>query len=63
MLPQHLKQIRVLMLNEKENLERMLFRLEQGNSSFVHKSNMFSSNSTYFMYRFKERTIFKENQY
>ncbi|XP_032420985.1 glycogen debranching enzyme isoform X2 [Xiphophorus hellerii] len=30
MLPQHLKQIRVLMLNEKENLERTLFRLEQG---------------------------------
>ncbi|KAK9523633.1 hypothetical protein VZT92_018197 [Zoarces viviparus] len=30
MLPQHLKQIRVLMLNDKENLERTLFRLEQG---------------------------------
>uniref|UniRef100_A0AAV2JTZ0 Glycogen debranching enzyme n=1 Tax=Knipowitschia caucasica TaxID=637954 RepID=A0AAV2JTZ0_KNICA len=30
MLPQHLKQIRVLMLHEKENLERTLFRLEQG---------------------------------
>ncbi|XP_023190606.1 glycogen debranching enzyme isoform X1 [Xiphophorus maculatus] len=30
MLPQHLKQIRVLMLNGKENLERTLFRLEQG---------------------------------
>ncbi|XP_028328469.1 glycogen debranching enzyme isoform X1 [Gouania willdenowi] len=30
MLPQHLKQIRVLMLNHKENLERMLYRLEQG---------------------------------
>uniref|UniRef100_A0A3Q3IKW1 Glycogen debranching enzyme n=1 Tax=Monopterus albus TaxID=43700 RepID=A0A3Q3IKW1_MONAL len=30
MLPQHVKQIRVLMLNEKENLERTLFRLEQG---------------------------------
>ncbi|XP_033960867.1 glycogen debranching enzyme isoform X2 [Pseudochaenichthys georgianus] len=30
MLLQHLKQIRVLMLNEKENLERTLFRLEQG---------------------------------
>ncbi|CAN9502909.1 unnamed protein product [Ophioblennius macclurei] len=30
MLPQHLKQIRVLVLNEKENLERTLFRLEQG---------------------------------
>ena len=34
MLPQHLKQIRVLMLNDKENLERTLFRLEQGNASF-----------------------------
>ncbi|XP_042284630.1 glycogen debranching enzyme-like isoform X1 [Thunnus maccoyii] len=30
MLPQHLKQIRVLVLNEKENLERTLFRLDQG---------------------------------
>ncbi|XP_059200245.1 glycogen debranching enzyme [Centropristis striata] len=30
MLPQHLKQIRVLMVNDKENLERTLFRLEQG---------------------------------
>nr|XP_033506767.1 amylo-alpha-1, 6-glucosidase, 4-alpha-glucanotransferase a isoform X1 [Epinephelus lanceolatus] len=30
MLPHHLKQIRVLMLNDKENLERTLFRLEQG---------------------------------
>lgn len=30
MLPQHLKQIRVLMLNDKENLQRTLFRLEQG---------------------------------
>ncbi|XP_026006113.1 glycogen debranching enzyme isoform X3 [Astatotilapia calliptera] len=30
MLPQHLKQIRVLMLNDKQNLERTLFRLEQG---------------------------------
>ncbi|KAM9718545.1 glycogen debranching enzyme isoform 2-T2 [Menidia menidia] len=30
MLPQHLKQIRVLMLNDSENLERTLFRLEQG---------------------------------
>ncbi|XP_038574852.1 glycogen debranching enzyme isoform X2 [Micropterus salmoides] len=30
MLPQHLKQIRVLMLNDKENLQRNLFRLEQG---------------------------------
>ncbi|KAM8838506.1 glycogen debranching enzyme isoform 2-T4 [Synchiropus picturatus] len=30
MLPQHLRQIRVLMLNEKENLERTLFRLDQG---------------------------------
>ncbi|XP_060940670.1 glycogen debranching enzyme [Limanda limanda] len=30
MLPQHLKQIRVLMLNDKENSERSLFRLEQG---------------------------------
>nr|XP_040027810.1 glycogen debranching enzyme-like [Gasterosteus aculeatus aculeatus] len=30
MLPQHLKQIRVLMLNDKENSERTLFRLEQG---------------------------------
>ncbi|XP_028282971.1 glycogen debranching enzyme isoform X1 [Parambassis ranga] len=30
MLPQHLKQIRVLMLNEKEDLDRTLFRLEQG---------------------------------
>uniref|UniRef100_A0A3P9IX22 Glycogen debranching enzyme n=1 Tax=Oryzias latipes TaxID=8090 RepID=A0A3P9IX22_ORYLA len=30
MLPQHLKQIRVLMLNDKDNLERTLFRLEQG---------------------------------
>ncbi|XP_030607338.1 glycogen debranching enzyme isoform X2 [Archocentrus centrarchus] len=30
MLPQHLKQIRVLMLNKKENLERTLLRLEQG---------------------------------
>ncbi|XP_017292357.1 glycogen debranching enzyme isoform X2 [Kryptolebias marmoratus] len=30
MLPQHLKQIRVLMLNNKESLERTLFRLEQG---------------------------------
>ncbi|XP_068196726.1 glycogen debranching enzyme isoform X1 [Antennarius striatus] len=30
MLPQHLKQIRVLMLNDMENLERTLFRLEQG---------------------------------
>uniref|UniRef100_A0A3Q3M1M7 Glycogen debranching enzyme n=1 Tax=Mastacembelus armatus TaxID=205130 RepID=A0A3Q3M1M7_9TELE len=30
MLPQHLKQIRVLMLNDKENLGRTLFRLEQG---------------------------------
>ncbi|XP_071384388.1 glycogen debranching enzyme-like, partial [Centroberyx affinis] len=30
MLPQHLKQIRVLMLNDKENLERTLFRLDQG---------------------------------
>uniref|UniRef100_A0A4W6G5M0 Glycogen debranching enzyme n=1 Tax=Lates calcarifer TaxID=8187 RepID=A0A4W6G5M0_LATCA len=30
MLPQHLKQIRVLMLNNQENLERTLFRLEQG---------------------------------
>ncbi|XP_058498944.1 glycogen debranching enzyme isoform X2 [Solea solea] len=30
MLPQHLKQIRVLMLNDQENLERILFRLEQG---------------------------------
>ncbi|XP_035027482.1 glycogen debranching enzyme isoform X3 [Hippoglossus stenolepis] len=30
MLPQHLKQIRVLMLNDKENSERALFRLEQG---------------------------------
>ncbi|KAF7653347.1 hypothetical protein LDENG_00084160 [Lucifuga dentata] len=30
MLPQHLKQIRVLLLNDKENLERTLFRLEQG---------------------------------
>lgn len=30
MLPQHLKQIRVLMMNDKENLERSLFRLEQG---------------------------------
>ncbi|XP_037537913.1 glycogen debranching enzyme [Nematolebias whitei] len=29
MLPQHLKQIRVLMLNNKESLERTLFRLEQ----------------------------------
>lgn len=33
MLPQHLKQIRVLMLNDKENLQRTLFRLEQGNAS------------------------------
>ncbi|KAF7223093.1 glycogen debranching enzyme isoform X2 [Nothobranchius furzeri] len=30
MLPEHLKQIRVLMLNNEENLERTLFRLEQG---------------------------------
>ncbi|XP_056452233.1 glycogen debranching enzyme isoform X2 [Gadus chalcogrammus] len=30
MLPQHLKQIRVLQLNNQENLERTLFRLEQG---------------------------------
>ncbi|XP_024124713.1 glycogen debranching enzyme isoform X1 [Oryzias melastigma] len=30
MLPQHLKQIRVLMLNDNDNLERTLFRLEQG---------------------------------
>ncbi|XP_072219597.1 glycogen debranching enzyme isoform X2 [Leuresthes tenuis] len=30
MLPQHLKQIRVLMLNDKENLDQTLFRLEQG---------------------------------
>ncbi|KAM6918647.1 glycogen debranching enzyme [Xenentodon cancila] len=30
MLPQHLKQIRVLMLNDKDNLEKTLFRLEQG---------------------------------
>ncbi|XP_061654774.1 glycogen debranching enzyme isoform X1 [Phyllopteryx taeniolatus] len=30
MLPQDLKQIRVLMLNDKENLERALFRLDQG---------------------------------
>lgn len=30
MLPQHLKQIRVLMLNDKENVQRTLFRLEQG---------------------------------
>lgn len=33
MLPQHLKQIRVLMLNDMENLQRTLFRLEQGNAS------------------------------
>lgn len=33
MLPQHLKQIRVLMLNDKDNLERTLFRLEQGKAS------------------------------
>lgn len=32
MLPQHLKQIRVLMLNDKEELEKTLFRLEQGNA-------------------------------
>ncbi|XP_076018251.1 glycogen debranching enzyme [Genypterus blacodes] len=30
MLPQHLKQIRVLLLNDKEELERTLFRLKQG---------------------------------
>ncbi|XP_053185673.1 glycogen debranching enzyme isoform X2 [Scomber japonicus] len=30
MLPQHMKQIRVLVLNDKENLERTLFRLDQG---------------------------------
>ncbi|XP_037131537.1 glycogen debranching enzyme isoform X2 [Syngnathus acus] len=30
MLPQDLKQIRVLILNDKENLERTLFRLDQG---------------------------------
>lgn len=36
MLPQHLKQIRVLMLNDKENLQRNLFRLEQGNASLKH---------------------------
>lgn len=34
MLPHHLKQIRVLMLNDKENLERTLFRLEQGDAFF-----------------------------
>lgn len=36
MLPQHLKQIRVLMLNDKENLQRTLFRLEQGKAMFRH---------------------------
>ncbi|XP_077471646.1 glycogen debranching enzyme [Stigmatopora argus] len=30
MVPQDLKQIRVLVLNDKENLERTLFRLDQG---------------------------------
>ncbi|XP_056148989.1 glycogen debranching enzyme-like isoform X2 [Lampris incognitus] len=30
MLPQHMRQIRVLLLNDKENLERTLFRLDQG---------------------------------
>ncbi|CAL8347014.1 unnamed protein product [Merluccius merluccius] len=30
MLPQHLKQVRVLQVNNQENLERTLFRLEQG---------------------------------
>ncbi|KAF0047471.1 hypothetical protein F2P81_001104 [Scophthalmus maximus] len=30
MLPQHLKQIRVLVLNDQEDLQRTLFRLEQG---------------------------------
>ncbi|KAM4623773.1 glycogen debranching enzyme isoform 2-T2 [Polymixia lowei] len=30
MLPQHLKQIRVLLLNDKEDLDRTLFRLDQG---------------------------------
>ncbi|TNN24694.1 Glycogen debranching enzyme [Liparis tanakae] len=30
MFPQHLKQIRVLMINATEKLERSLFRLEQG---------------------------------
>ncbi|XP_069029313.1 glycogen debranching enzyme isoform X1 [Embiotoca jacksoni] len=29
MLPQHLKQIRVLLLNDQENLDRTLFRLQQ----------------------------------
>lgn len=35
MLPQHLKQIRVLMLNDKENLQRTLFRLEQGKDIYI----------------------------
>lgn len=60
MLPQHLKQIRVLMLSDKENLERTLFRLEQGNTALKQLCLQCSTLLDVWMYEGDLSTLYTE---